>query len=124
MSIEVANADCTVDHSEGSPVSGGSVVITPPTTLKSKAGGKLIHAGGVSVTWTGCSGGGSSNLAGTGIIPPTAEKAKAENKLINRKGDSVTIAFAGTTSSVPPSPVALNGDVEITDAGQVKVKCK
>lgn len=123
MSDFVANADLTVDYAAGSPVSGGVQAVTPTLITKAKVGGKPVHAGGVTVSYTLAVGGGSVNLVGTGVIEPTAEKGKAEGSRMNRVGDSVTITFTGTQTAPPNNPVSIDADVEITDAGQTVVKC-
>lgn len=129
MSLElIAVQGCTLAHAAGSLISGGAFVITSTPDAKAKAGGAGMYKGPLLFTFSG--GSASGFVAGTVMttapvsMPATAVKTKAAALAVMREGDSVLMNCVGT---LPPptggtSPVA--GNVEISSAGQTKVKAQ
>jgi len=138
MGIEVANASCVLGHGTGSLVKDGAFVVVSIPSLKVKAGGGGVHKKEIEFTFAG-----GSDVAGvmtpgsvvTGDvvsgaivpssrkIPATAIKGKTNGDPLMRKGDLATVGMAGLVPGTPPVATPIQGIVEITDAGQVKVKC-
>ena len=68
-------------------------------------------------------------VGGVGTITATATKTKAENKLVLREGDTGTCvgtspALGWTLIANPFTPVTCTCDLEISDAGQTKIKAQ
>ena len=125
MTLELIAVDgCTLSHAAGSPVSGGTFVITSTPSVYSKVDNKGVYETPLTFTFSGGSfSGASPNTAtGAGSIVATAVYCKSDNKLVIREGDSVTVTFTGTNASPPPPTVTIAGDVEISVAGQTSTK--
>jgi len=120
--IEVANADLTLTVSdENNP----TPVITSLPSTKVKANSKGVHKGQIDVVIasglrvTPC----TQSVSVNASILTTAQKVKIEGDYVMRKGDKVT---------VPSVTGVLDGgggctfpiDIEITNAGQTKVKAE
>jgi len=124
----------TIGHGAGSNVSGGTFTITSVPSIKVKADGKGVYKGTLVFTFTGgsCSGpppDSASTAVGAGTIDITATKVKADGSFVIREGD--TGSMSGTyvaTNPAPPPPtvpgVFTDQPVEITDAGQTKVRAE
>jgi hypothetical protein len=127
--IEIANANLTLDHAEGSLISGGSFTVTSVPDPKSKADGAGVHVSPLTFTFTGGNASGflDGSVTGGGSIPATATKAKSSGALVMRRGDSATMACIGTIDPPPssaPFTGPVSGGVEISDAGQVKTRAQ
>jgi len=124
MALEnIANEDLTLAHGTGSPISGGTFTVTSVPSQKVKALDKGVHKDPLQYTFTGGNASGFDSGSIATIVPQTinatATKVKAENQLVMREGDFGTMQAQGTVGGVP-TPIA--GPVEISDAGQDKVK--
>lgn len=123
---EILNSGGTLAHKTGSVISGGAFVITSTPSTKDKAGGLGVFPKEVEFTFSGGSASGCvpGSVATTAPvkIPATATKSKTENFPPVRVGDSVTMSAVGDNSAPPPPKVAVAGDVEVSAAGQTKVK--
>lgn len=126
MSLEyVANADLTLAHSAGSLISGGTFTIISVASSNVKADSGVYvtplsfsFAGGNATGFT------PGTVAGAAAIQATATKTKADGLAVIRQGDKVTMIASGTQPGPPPVVVTITGDVEISDAGQTKVKAQ
>jgi len=106
----------------------GTVSITSQPSMKAKADGKGIYAGQLQISVSGLTQGSSGTAtpgSATGAISPTASKTKAGTQLVLRVGDRVDGLVASDAqmpagSSTAPSPITFS--VEITEAGQTKMK--
>lgn len=115
---------CTLDHSDGSLLSGGTFEITSIPSIKVKGEGQGVYKTPLVVSFSGgtYSGGVSGTAVGAGTIIATSTKNKVEGLFPLRVGDSGTIAGTYTQSGTPPIPlVPFTAQFEITDAGQAKV---
>lgn len=133
---EILNTDGSLAHSTGSTTSGGTFTITSTPSLKSKAEGSPIYAGTLSFSFSG--GNSSETLGGTGVvvpgsvsgngtINPTAQKVKDGGSFVMREGDSgaftlLTGSFTVTSTGVTSVVTLPNTGVEVSSAGQTKVK--
>ena len=126
MSTEFLAVDgCTVAHSLGSMLSGGSFVITSLSSLKVKAGGSGVYKTPLTVSFTGGNfvGGVAGTAIGSGTIMATATKNLVENLAPLRAGDSGTIVGTYTQTGSPPIPgVPFSAQFEISNSGQTMVK--
>lgn len=114
----------TIDHSSGSPVSGGTFSVTSSPSTKVKAVGNGVYRGTLAFTFTGGthSSGTSSSALGSGTIAFTATKNKADGQFVLRVGDSGSMSGTYVPPTTPPPTVVFSSNVEITDAGQDKVR--
>jgi hypothetical protein len=123
--IEVMNLDGAIDHSDGSPISGGIFTIISQSSVKVKALGKGVYRGPLQYSFAGGDADGfdpgSVLTAAPQIINPTAVKTKADFLEVIRLGDFGVMTATGSVSGTP-TPIA--GQVEVVDAGQDKVKAK
>jgi hypothetical protein len=123
---DVLNAGGALNHKSGSVISGGAFVITSTPSVKDKAGGLGVFPKEVEFTFSG--GSASGCVPGTVAtaapvkIPATAIKSKTEGFPPVRLGDFVTMSALGDNPTPPPPKVAVAGPVEVSDAGQTKVK--
>ena len=130
MTLEnIANAGLTLSHSSGSPISGGAFTVTSAPDAKAKAVGAGVHVSPLVFTFAGGDAEGflAGSVAGGGSIPATATQTRAGGALVMREGDSVTMECDGTIDPPPPSPpltAPVSGGVEISAAGQTKVKAQ
>ena len=139
MSLEdVCNEDMTVNFSNtvGPPdivytgdVGIDPVKVVPVLSSQCKILGKKIATTQVTITWVAgtCphTSATHTHIAGAGNVAATATKVKADGQLVLRTGD--TGACAGTwqpPGSPPPSPIACACNVEISGAGQTKMKAQ
>lgn len=120
---EIAVQGCILNHKSGSLISGGTFLITSTPSTKSKCISKGIFKTPIQYTFSGGSAAGCDPGTVTTLSPQTitasALKCKADGTLVMRKLDFGTMTAQGTLSG---SPVAVSGLVEISDAGQDKVK--
>lgn len=126
MSKLIAVNGCTIGHSVGSPVSGGTFTITSVASTKVKAEGKGVYKTTIAFTFTGGTfvGGSSGTALGSGSITATATKVKAEGGFVVIEGDTGTLTGTYVPIPTPPPTVSFTSNVEITDAGQTKAKAK
>jgi hypothetical protein len=127
MTLElVAVQGCTITHSSGSPISGGSFTITSSPSTKVKCEGSGVYKGTIAFTFSGGNGSGAvpGSVAGAGTIVTTALKTKADAEEVVREGDTGTLTATGTKESPPPPTVPFVGGVEISVAGQTTVKAQ
>lgn len=127
MTLKLIGVDgLTIVHSAGSPISGGTFTITSTPSVKVKAQGKGVYSGVLSFTFAGgnMSGITAESFTGAGTINPTAIYVKADGALVIREGDTGTLTGSGTNPSPPPPTVPGTGGVEISVAGQTKVKAQ
>jgi len=125
MTLElIAVQGCTIGHGSGSVITGGIFVITTLPSTKVLAGAG-IYSGPIAFTFSGGSGGGcvAGSVTGAGTINPTANKV-LEALHVDRESDSGTMAWTGTNSNPPPPTLSGSSPVEITAAGQTKVKAQ
>jgi hypothetical protein len=125
MTLElVMNADGQLDHGAGSIVSGGTFTKVSIPSNKVEAEGRGVHKGQLNFTLTGASATGYdagtvATVAPWQTINPTATKCKVNGELIMREGDGNLVNLTGNVSGTPTTFTAV---VEISDAGQTKVK--
>jgi hypothetical protein len=130
MSEFVAVEGLTIDHSTGSLASGGTFSIVSSASTKAKCKDKGIYTVKLEATWSGgnYSGGvtGTALTAAPAVITATATKMKVEGGYVMRLGDSGTMSGTYTLAGLSPVPnTPFSGaSIEITDAGQDKVKAK
>jgi|WetSurMetagenome_2_1015567.scaffolds.fasta_scaffold466049_1 hypothetical protein len=122
MSLKyIAVQGCTLTISGVTP---GTATITSSTSTKVKAGHKGVYRGTVQVQLTGCSSG-TYNQTGpvTSNFTLTAQKNKADSEFVLREGDQATgISVSMVNSVYPFDSSSFTASVEVTSAGQVKVK--
>lgn len=109
--------------SYASPITGGPPPIVGPPSLKCMAGGSGIYQDSLPITCPiGVTDGTCTTTApGVGNMAATATKATAEGSPVLRVGDSLTISgVAGVLGG--GGGCVLNITVDITDAGQAKVR--
>lgn len=127
MSELIAVDGLTLDHASGSPISGGSFSVLSVPDAKVKAEGNGFFAGPLEFTFSGGDADGfvAGSVAGEGSMPATALKVKIGGVAVMREGDGCTMSCMGTIDppATPPTG-SIEGDVEITDAGQTKVRGK
>lgn len=120
----VMNADGTLGHGSGSPISGGAFVITSSPSTNVKASGKGVYRGNLQYTFSGGNAtgfvAGTVETTATQSIPPTAVNVKADGSLVIREGDFATMNCEGELTGGGTGPVS--GPVEVKTAGQVVVK--
>ena len=126
MGLEpIMNEDGAIDHGAGSSISGGVFVITSAPSTKVKALGKGIYKGNLLYTFSGGDAAGFDPGSVATLVPqtisPTAVQVKSEGSLVIRLGDSGTMAAQGTVGG---APTPISGPVEVSDAGQNKVKAQ
>jgi hypothetical protein len=128
MSLElIAVQGCTLAHAAGSLISGGVFVISSTPNAKAKAESKGIYTTPLQFTFSGGNAAGfvpgSVMTTAPVSMPATAAKVKAGGVLVMREGDFVLMNCTGTTLPNPPgTPGPVAGNVEISVAGQTKVK--
>ena len=125
MSLELIAVDgLTLAHASGSAISLGAFVVTAVPSTKNKAQGKGVFSGPLAFTFSGGNAAGCTpgTVTGGGSIPPAAAKTKSEDLLVIRAGDSVTMVAAGTAPN--GAAVSVSGKVEVSNAGQTKVKAQ
>jgi len=125
MSEYIAVEGLTIDHSAGSPVSGGVFTITSVASSVVAVEGKGIYTVEINFTFAGGThtGGTSGSATGAGSVTATAAKVKSEGGEVMRVGDMGDMD--GTYVIPPNTPGSFTGaPVEITDANQDKVKAK
>lgn len=115
------NSSGEIDHKTAT-VTGGTFIITSLPSVKVKAEGDGVYRGPLAWTFSGGSSTGfqSGTITGAGSILPTAIKVKADGSLVIRLEDDIEVTFAGTLTNGNPGTVV--GSVEVSDAGQTKVK--
>ena len=126
---EIANADMTIEIITPGVTGNISLISTPSTIVKTN--NKGVYRGDLifsvsNIQQPPC-GTVTPGTVASATISPTALKTKAENQLILRKGDKVIgLSSVGATQPGSPNPVPciIIFDVEITNAGQIKVKAK
>ena len=127
MALElIAVEGCTIIHSVGSPISGGTFTITTPASLNTKVDGKGVYSASIAFTFAGGDGAGatSGTVAGGGTIAATAVYVKDDGAVVSREGDTGTLTAVGTNSAPPPPTLPFVGNVEISVAGQTTVKAE
>lgn len=128
MSELLAVEGLTLDHMDGSVISGGSFTIMSTPDVKAKAEGHGIYATPLDFTFKegNAKGFQDGSVSGGGSIPATATKTKIGGVLVMREGDSVLMDCVGTYEPPPAPPASptgpVSGMVEIADAGQTKAK--
>lgn len=126
---EIAVDGCTLTHKAGSLISGGVFTITSIPSIKVKADNKGVFETPLTYTFSG--GNATGYIPGTiattapQSITSSAIKVKADGQLVMLINDFGTMSAFGTLNPPPPggtpnTPIA--GLVEISDAGQAKVK--
>lgn len=121
---DVMNSSGTIAHKSGSTITGGAFVITSTPSTKDKAGGLGVFPKEVAFSFSagsapGCDPGTVVSKPTIQKIPATATKSKTEGFPPVRLGDAVTMSAEGTSGG---TPVAVSGPVEVSVAGQTKVK--
>lgn len=126
MSKAVMNLNGTLGHKTGSVVSGGILTNLSVPELNVKADGSPVFAENISFSLSGASAPGfiSGSVIGAGFIPASAVKTKANNLPVMREGDYVDATFTGTYPDPPGGDGTVVGAVEVTSAGQTKVKAE
>lgn len=125
----IANENMTIEIVTPGVTGTISLVSTPST--KVKADGVGVYRGslqfGVSNIQQSPCGTASPGSVASASISPTTSKVKADGQLVLREGDKVTgLSAVGATQPGTPSPIpcTIIFDVEITNAGQSKVKAE
>lgn len=120
MSALVAVQGCTV--SVLPPVAGGTVTIQTPASVKSKAEGKGIYSGNISVLVAGTSLGALTQVSPAiiTISPSVIKKCKADGKIMLGFGDKGQSSSPVSFSAGIANSTAIIA-IQITDAGQTKV---
>ena len=116
---EVANEVATVSVSNGA-----TGIINSPGSLKTKINGLGVLKGTINIVLAGGVSGTCTGVAGTGTITATATKTKADGSPVLRKGDTGSGTIAGTDSATSGGPCSFDVDIEIDNAGQIKVKAQ
>lgn len=126
MSKPIMNLNGTLGHKTGSVVSGGVLTNLSVPELNVKAEGSPVFAENISFSLTGASAPGfvSGSVLGAGFIPASAIKTKANGLPVMREGDSVSATFTGTYTTPPGGSGSVVGEVEVSSAGQTRVKAK
>ena len=130
MSLELIAVDgCTVAHASGSLISGGVFTITSAPSTKVKCEGKGVFKTPLMITFAGGNASGfvPGSVASTApvIIIATATKCKTGGVAVIREGDTGLMNCLGNTLPNPPGiPGPVMGNVEISVAGQTKVKAQ
>lgn len=123
---EIAVDGLTISHADGSPISGGTFTITSSPSTRFKCDGSGVYAGTLTFTFTGGSAEGFVDKTVATTVPQaiaaTATRVKTGGLAVLRLGDSGTMACMGTPTVTPPASAPVAGSVEITDAGQTRVK--
>lgn len=114
----------TISHKAGSPVSGGTFTITSLPSTKYIPVGKGVYRGTLSFTFSGGthSSGTPGTALGAGTIDFTSIKNKADGQFVIRVDDSGSMTGTYVPPVTPPPTVPFTSDVEITNAGQDKVR--
>jgi len=117
----IAVQGCTLTISGVTP---GTAIITSSPSTKVKAGGSYVYKGTVNVQLTGCSSGTYQQTStATGTFTNTAAKVKVENDLVLLENDLATgISIPMQNSVFPFDSTSFTASVQITSAGQTKVK--
>ena len=113
-----------IQHSTGSPVSGGTFTITTSPSSKLKVSTWGVYAGPLAITFSGGNMPGMvpGSVSGTGTIFPTSLKNRTGGLFVVLVGDSGSlIGVAQPVGSPPPPPVPVNIPCECSD-GQNKVR--
>lgn len=120
--IEVGVDGLTIDHSPGSPISGGSFTVTSVPSTKLIAEGKGAYRGPLTFTFSGgnMSGMVPGSVTGGGTINPTATKMSDGGLFVIREGDAGTLIGTAVPTGGGSTPVS--GDVEVTDPAQTKLR--
>lgn len=124
MSKEIAVDGCTLKISE-SPAYTGTISITSSASTKVKAGSMGVYSGDMEISVSAATlvaGGFVSPNPITGTIKPTTIKVKADNKFVLRKDDKTLVPLTGTGVNPGGATKDLSFNVEISVAGQTKVK--
>lgn len=134
---EVANEDLQISFSNtagpGDLVYQGDQSLTPITIVAipsttCKAVGKYIETDEIVIVWGGACAFTSLTYnftSGGGNISATATKTKADGIVVLRKGDTGSCAGSWKNKLDPPGDVSnCTCDIEISDAGQTKVKAQ
>lgn len=116
----LANANCIIDHSSGSIVSGGTFTLTSIPSFKVIAEGLGVFFGEVTASFIGgtISGGDPNTAYGTCAIP--AGLVKVDNGSIPAAAEGDTGTLNGFYL-ISGTPTPFSASVEITDAGQASV---
>ena len=124
MSLKaIMNQAGAVDHDTGSPISGGTFVITSPPSTNVKADGVGVYRGPLSGTFSGGNASGfvSGSVAGSWTINPTASNVKADELPVIRVDDTGTLTATGTIPPPTGGTGPISGPVVVSDAGQGEV---
>jgi len=127
MTLElVMNGSGILGHGAGSTITGGVFTISSVPDLKSKAVGVGIYVDPLVYKFSGGSAPGfvDGSVVGGGTIPATATKTKVSGSLVMRVGDSATMNATGTIPPPTGGTGPVVGPVEVTNAGQTKVKAQ
>lgn len=121
MSELIMNENGTIDYGSTSSISGGTISIITPPSIKNIASGYGIYRGPINGTVSGANASGfvSGSVVGTWTISPTATKCLADSLPVVRARDTGTIVATGTPTGGGSAPVP-GGTVEVADAGQTK----
>lgn len=122
---KVMNKAGEIDHSSGSPVSGGTFSITTLESVFVKVDDDGIFTAPLIFTFTGGthSAGTPNSAVGGGVISSGATKVKVDNALVILEGDTGTLIGTYVDPS-SGSPVSFSSDVEVSDAGQTAVEAE
>jgi len=107
----------------------GTQVVTIEST-KCKAASKSICTETISITWPSpampCPFTSTTFtfISGAGFVLVSATKTKAEGKLVMRKGDKGSCVGSWQEIASPYRTAVCECDLEISDAGQTKVKAQ
>lgn len=122
MSELIAVEGLTIDHSSGSPISGGAFTITSIASSKVKVEGNGVYKTSITFTFANGTHTSGSSATGAGSISATSTKVKVEGGYVLRLGDSGTMTGTYVPSTPPPPTLPFTSSVEITDTNQDKVK--
>jgi hypothetical protein len=129
MSLElIAVNGCTLAHAAGSLISGGAFVVSSVADTKAKAGGAGVFKTPLMFSFSGGNASGfvpgSVMTTAPASMPATAVKTKAAALAVMREGDSVLMNCVGTLPPPTGGTAPIAGDVEISAAGQTKVRAQ
>ena len=114
-----------IDHASGSLISGGIFTIISMPSTTTRADGQPVYRGPLRYTFAGGNSSGFDPGTVTTTVPqiiqPTALKVSADGLRVIREGDRGQMAATGTVSG---TPTAVVGSVEVSDAGQDKVRAE
>jgi hypothetical protein len=128
MKKNIAVDGLTLSHASGSPISLGSFSVTSLPSTVTKENGKGIFITPLLYTFSGGNAPGFVPGSVATLVPQsiisTAQKTKDYGILVIREEDLGTMICQGTIPPPTGGVAPISGNVEISNAGQSKVKAE